>query len=202
MLFPSECDCSVIVTLNPSSTSTCNDIMAIFIVRHITTYQYRRRIRLGRHQLMARPRDSFDQRLINFSLDVTPKPSEVRWLHDVFGNCVAHVDFDCASDYLRFECVIKVDHTPENAPDFRIEDNAKDHPFAYHEEEAPDLAPYVQRWFSDPEDDVGRWLDTFLTRGPRHPTGRVLMTLNEAISDGFAYDRPHGARNSNSLHNT
>ena len=100
----------------PSSTSTCNDIMTIFIVRHITTYRYKRAIRLGRHQLMARPRDSFDQRLINFSLDVTPKPSEVRWLHDVFGNCVAHVDFDCVSDHLRFECVIKLDHTPENAP--------------------------------------------------------------------------------------
>jgi hypothetical protein len=96
--------------------------MAIFIVRHITTYRYKREIRLGRHQLMARPRDSFDQRLINFLLDITPKPSEVRWLHDVFGNCVAHVEFDCVSDHLRFECVIKVDHTPENAPDFRIED--------------------------------------------------------------------------------
>ena len=163
--------------------------MAIFIVRHITTYRYKREIRLGRHQLMARPRDSFDQRLINFSLDVTPKPSEVRWLHDVFGNCVAHVDFDCVSDHLRFECVIKLEHTPENAPDFRIEDYAKDHPFAYHEEEASDLAPYVQRWFSDPEDHIGRWLDTFLTRGTRRPTGQVLMTLNEAISDRFAYDR-------------
>jgi transglutaminase-like putative cysteine protease len=27
---------------------------------------------------MARPRDSFDQRLIDFSLDVTPRPSELR----------------------------------------------------------------------------------------------------------------------------
>ena len=49
------------------------------------------------------------------------------------------------------------DHTPENAPDFRIEEYAKEHPFAYHEEEAPDLIPYVQRWFSDSEDSVGRW---------------------------------------------
>ena len=94
--------------------------MAIFIVRHSTTYRYEREVRLGRHQLMARPRDSFDQRLIDFSLDVTPKPSEVRWLHDVFGNCVAHIEFDRASDYLRFDCEIKVDHTPENAPYFRI----------------------------------------------------------------------------------
>jgi transglutaminase-like putative cysteine protease len=163
--------------------------MTVFIVRHITTYRYKREIRFGRHQLMARPRDNFDQRLINFSLDVTPKPLEVRWLHDVFGNCVAHVDFDCVSDHLRFEYVIKLDHTHENAPDFRIEDHAKDHPFAYHDEEAPDLAPYVQRWFSDPKDDVGRWLDTFLASGTRRSTGQVLMTLNEAISDGFAYDR-------------
>lgn len=152
-------------------------------------YRDKREVRLGRHQLMARPRVSFDQRLINLSLDVTPKPSEVRWLHDVFGNCVVHVDFDCVSDHLRFECVIRVDHTPENAPDFRIEDYAKDHPFTYHDEEASDLTPYVQRWFSDPEDHVGRWLDTFLARGTRRSTGQVLMTLNEAISDGFAYDR-------------
>ncbi|MEY9401450.1 transglutaminase-like putative cysteine protease [Bradyrhizobium japonicum] len=163
--------------------------MAIFLVRHVTTYRYRRAVRLGRHQLMARPRDSFDQRLIDFSLDVTPAPSEVRWLHDVFGNCVAQVEFACDSDYLRFECIIKVDHTPENAPDFRIEAHAKDHPFAYQDDEAPDLAPYVQRWFSHPEDHLGRWLDTFLVRGTRRRTGQVLMTLNEAISDGFAYDR-------------
>jgi hypothetical protein len=91
------------------------------------------------------------------------------------------------SDHLRFECVIKLDHIPENAPDFRIEDYARDHPFAYRDEEAPDLAPYVQRWVSDPKDDVGRWLDTFLTSGTRRSTGQVLMTLNEAISDGFAY---------------
>ena len=168
--------------------------MAIFIVRHITTYRYKREIGLGRHQLIARPRDSFDQRLIDFSLDVTPRPSEVRWLHDVFGNCVAHVEFDRASDYLRFECVLEIDHTPEDAPDFRIEDYAKDHPFAYHEEEASDLAPYVQRWFSDPDDHVGRWLDTFLTRGTRRPTGQVLMTLRwpESRAKPFPCSAPIG----------
>jgi transglutaminase-like putative cysteine protease len=163
--------------------------MTIFIVRHSTTYRYKREVRLGGHQVMVRPRDSVDQRLIDFSLDVTPKPSKMRWLHDVFGNCVAHVEFECASDHLKFECVIKLDHTPENAPDFRIEEYAKEHPFAYHEEEAPDLIPYVQRWFSDSEDSVGRWLDTFLMRETTRPTGQVLMTLNEAISEGFAYAR-------------
>lgn len=163
--------------------------MTIFIVRHTTTYRYRNAVRLGRHQVMARPRDSFDQRLIDFSLDVTPPPSELRWLHDVYGNCVAHVDFDCKSDSLRFDCVIKLDHTPENAPDFRIEDYATEHPFAYHADEAPDLAPYVQRSFADPQDRIGHWLESFLRRGTSRPTGEVLMTLNKVISDGFAYSR-------------
>ncbi len=163
--------------------------MTIFIVRHSTTYRYRRAVRLGRHQVMARPRDSFDQRLIDFSLDVTPRPSEVRWLHDVYGNCVAHVDFDGENDSLRFDCVITLDHTPENAPDFRIEDYAREHPFTYHDDEAPDLAPYMARAVADPDDRVGHWLESFLRRGTPRPTGEVLMTLNEAIADGFAYAR-------------
>jgi hypothetical protein len=32
-----------------------------------------------------------------------------------------------------------------NAPDFRIEDYARTHPFAYAEEELPDLRAYITR---------------------------------------------------------
>jgi transglutaminase-like putative cysteine protease len=163
--------------------------MAIFTVRHVTTYRYKKPVTLGRHQLMVRPRDSFDQTLIDFSLAVEPQPVRVRWLHDVFGNCVTLVDFDSASDHLRFDCVIKLDHTPESAPDFQIEPYAEAHPFAYHKEEAPDLAPYLERWSPDRDNSVGRWLATFLARGQRRRTGEVLMTLNKAVSDGFAYER-------------
>ena len=45
---------------------------------------------------MFRPRDSADQRLIHAGLRVTPEPTGVRWIHDVFGNCVTLVDFDGA----------------------------------------------------------------------------------------------------------
>src|ERR1035437_5788418 len=65
--------------------------MTIFSVLHKTVYRYKNPVRLGLHELLVRPRDSFDQRLLDCRLKVTPAPSEVRWIHDVFGNCVTLV---------------------------------------------------------------------------------------------------------------
>ena len=162
--------------------------MTVFSVHHTTTYRYRKPVRPGQHQLMFRPRDSFDQRLLDYRLKVTPEPAEIRWLHDVFGNCVTLVDFAASSEVLEFESVIRLDHTPENAPDFRIEDYARSHPFSYTDEETPDLAAYIRR--HHPEDaEVEAWLSKFVTKGASRPTGQLLMTLNEAIAEGFSYRR-------------
>jgi transglutaminase-like putative cysteine protease len=162
--------------------------MTVYSVHHKTTYRYKRPIRLGPHQLLFRPRDSFDQRLLDSRLDVTPEPSEVRWIHDVFGNCLTLVDFSAKCELLEFDTVIRLEHTPENAPDFRIEDYARLHPFSYSEDEAPDLAAYIRR--HHPQDtEVEEWLGKFVWRDASQPTGRLLMTLNEAIAEGFSYER-------------
>src|SRR6478752_1859170 len=162
--------------------------MTVFSVHHTTTYRYRKPVRPGRHQLMFRPRDSFDQRLLDYRLKVTPEPAEIRWVHDVFGNCVTLVDFAASSDLLEFESVIRLDHTPENAPDFHIEDYARSHPFSYADEEAPDLAAYIRRHHAE-DAEVEAWLAKFVSRDASRPTGRLLMTLNEAIAEGFSYKR-------------
>ncbi len=41
---------------------------------------------------MLRPRDSHDLRLVDAELTLSP-PGEMRWMHDVFGNSVAQVEF-------------------------------------------------------------------------------------------------------------
>jgi transglutaminase-like putative cysteine protease len=163
--------------------------MSIFTVRHVTTYRYRRPVRLGQHQLLVRPRDSFDQRLLAFDLAIQPEPSRLRWVHDVFGNCITYVDFDSAADFLQFECSIRLDHAPEKAPDFTIEDYAREHPFAYHADELPDLLSFLRTGFDDIGGTLETWLATFLRKGIKHPTGHLLMTLNEAIASGFRYER-------------
>ena len=67
--------------------------MPILSVRHLTTYRYRQPVGFGEHRILFRPRDSYDQRLISATLKITPEPSGLRWLHDVFGNCVAVATF-------------------------------------------------------------------------------------------------------------
>ncbi|MDF0698173.1 transglutaminase family protein [Rhizobium sp. MC63] len=165
--------------------------MTIFTVRHITAYRYRREVDFGEHRLMFRPRDSFDQRLIEASLTTYPEQSHVRWIHDVFGNCVALVDFSRPSSELRFETWITLDHTPQFAPDIRIDEAALTYPFSYDKDEIADLAPAMQRHYPDPGDEIGRWARRFVRLGHPTETGHLLMTLCYAIRESFAYARRH-----------
>ncbi|PCK77863.1 MULTISPECIES: transglutaminase family protein [Rhizobium] len=165
--------------------------MTIFTVRHITAYRYRREVDFGEHRLMFRPRDSFDQRLIEASLTTYPEQSHVRWIHDVFGNCVALVDFSRPSAELRFETWITLDHTPQLAPDIRIDEAALTYPFSYDKDEIADLAPAMQRHYPDPGDEIGRWARRFVRLGHPTETGHLLMTLCYAIRESFVYARRH-----------
>lgn len=163
--------------------------MPIFNVRHVTTYRYRRPVRFGEHRLIFRPRDSYDQRLFHAELIATPTPSGLRWIHDVFGNCVALVGFDEPAEELRFESRIRLDHTPQAMPEFRIDKSALTYPFAYDPEEAADLACTIRAHY--PHDEVERWARRFLSAGKPTDTGRMLMTMCFAIHESFAYARRH-----------
>ena len=162
--------------------------MTIFSVQHTTTYRYKNPVKPGRHQLMFRPRDSFDQRLLDCRLKISPLPSEIRWIHDAFGNCITLVDFSSATTVLHFDTFIMLDHHPENAPDFCIEDYARTHPFSYAEHELPDLAPYIRQHHGG-DASVEQWLAKFVDVAKSSPTGQLLMTLNEAIAESFSYKR-------------
>ena len=61
-------------------------------VRHATTYRYDAPVTFGQHRLMLRPRDSHDLRLVGAELSISPHGT-LRWMHDVFGNSVAVIDF-------------------------------------------------------------------------------------------------------------
>jgi Bacterial transglutaminase-like N-terminal region len=89
--------------------------MTVFVVRHLTKYRYKQPVRLREHRLMFRPRDSFDQRLLHSDLMISPEPTRLRWIHDVFGKCVTLFSFDTSSSYIDVESTIRLEHTPENA---------------------------------------------------------------------------------------
>ena len=138
---------------------------------------------------MFRPRDSYDQRLLEASIEIDPTPHAVRWIHDVFGNCVAIASFTHMASQIRFESNIRLDHTPWNAPNFQMEDYARTYPFGYGAEELPDLTRSIERQYLDPGHQVRRWAERFLRVGQPTDTGELLMTLTYAIKEGFTYVR-------------
>jgi transglutaminase-like putative cysteine protease len=77
--------------------------MKLLTVRHVTTYRYKQPVSFGEHRMMLRPRDSYDQRLIEAKLTVDPEPSALNWMHDAFGNCVAIARFTGRADKLTFD---------------------------------------------------------------------------------------------------
>jgi transglutaminase-like putative cysteine protease len=163
--------------------------MTVLAVRHVTTYRYKRPVSFGEHRIMFRPRDSYDQRLIEARIDIDPAPSSIRWIHDVFGNCVAIASFSKIASELRFESNIRLDHTPWNAPHFQTEEYARTYPFAYGAEELPDLTRSIERQYLDPDHQIRRWVQRFLRKGHPTETGELLMTLTYAIKEGFTYAR-------------
>jgi transglutaminase-like putative cysteine protease len=163
--------------------------MTILAVRHLTTYRYKRPVAFGEHRMMFRPRDSYDQRLIDASLRIQPEPTHIRWIHDPFGNCVAIASFSGQASELRFESNIRLDHAPTNAPDFQIEEFARTYPFSYPPDELPDLLASIEPRYPDDKRELERWARKFLRHGQATGTGELLKTLTCGIKESFVYAR-------------
>ena len=84
--------------------------MAIFSIKHVTAYRYRRPVAFGGHRMMLRPRDDADQRVLQAELAITPEPRELAWERDRLGNHVAIARFAERSNELRFTSHVCLDH--------------------------------------------------------------------------------------------
>ncbi|MEP7241956.1 MAG: transglutaminase family protein [Devosia sp.] len=162
--------------------------MTILKVHHVTTYDYRRPVGFGEHRILFRPRDSQDQRLLAARLDIVPSPSELFWVHDVFGNSVAVANFDVESARLRFDTEIVLEHTPQLGLHFRAEERARSWPFAYDDETLPDLAALMHRQYPD-DGTTAAWARRFVANTGSTDTARLLEAMTVAIKTEFKYIR-------------
>src|ERR1019366_1422500 len=110
-------------------------IVTILSLKHVTHYLYAQPVALGEHRIMVRPLESYDQKLLESALTITPTPSEVRWLQDVFGNAVAIARFGKRSRELRIESRVRMEHSPIRHDDIQIEGYAR--PGSLHRARAP-----------------------------------------------------------------
>ncbi|CAN5121737.1 transglutaminase family protein [soil metagenome] len=161
--------------------------MPILTISHVTTYRYRQLVAFGEHRVMVRPRESYDQWVIDATLEITPRPADVRWVQDVFGNSVALARFDRRATELTFDSRIRMEHTPVEPERVDIEAYAREYPFTYSSEDMPDLLRSIERQHHDPDRIVDAWARRFL-----HPTGRtatldLLTAMTTTIKRDFSY---------------
>ena len=161
--------------------------MPVITVRHVTTYRYKQPVAFGEHRMMLRPRDYYDQKLLEAKLVITPEPTDIRWVHDVFGNCVAVARFGGRAEELHFESIIRLDQSSTDVLDFQIEEYARRYPFTYGADEMPDLLRAMERQYLDPEHEVDEWARQFLRNDGRTVTTELLAAMTHAIRQNLTY---------------
>lgn len=179
------------MTDNPESDAPAHDTLESAVrrlsVHHRTVYRYKKPVAFGEHRLMFRPRDSHDLRLVSTALEISPS-ARVRWHHDVFSNSIAIASFETVASELEFVSGIVVDHYGGDDPDFPVERFARRLPVAYSPEEIPDLGRTIERHYSDPDRKLDAWARNFLRRNGPTRTNDLLVRVNGAIKEQFAYE--------------
>jgi len=163
--------------------------MRLLTVRHATEYQYARPVTFGQHRLMLRPRDSHDLRLVSAELTLSP-PGNVRWMHDVFGNSVALVDFQSPAATLSIVSALKLERYGIEGPMFPIAPEAEYYPFIYSSSDRVDLGHLLEQHYPDLNGVLARWADSFVTSRPMR-TLDLLAKMNAALQPNIVYGERH-----------
>lgn len=163
--------------------------MPVVSIRHLTTYRYRNPVAFGEHRMMLRPLESYDQRLLSAKLTISPEPSVLHTVQDVFGNCVGIARFQGRSDIICFDSHVRLEHTPQ--PAFAGLDGEDGYgatlPFAYSPEDLPDLARSMERLHPDPGGEVEAWARRFVRPVGKTSLRTLLSDMTHAIHGEFAY---------------
>jgi transglutaminase-like putative cysteine protease len=163
--------------------------MPILSIRHVTTYHYHQPVAFGVHRMMLRPRDDDDQKVIHSEIEITPKPRQLAWTLDAFGNHVATAEFADRAAELRFASSNRIDHAPAGFGATDIDDFARTYPFAYPAEFRPVLERFAQPPASRAELDC--WSAAFFRTDGSADTHDLLVGMTRTIRRTFRHVARH-----------
>ncbi|KTQ76662.1 IMP dehydrogenase, partial [Aureimonas ureilytica] len=152
-------------------------------LRHLTHYRYDRPVTLGPQSIRLRPAPHSRTRTPAYALRIEPANHFVNWQQDPFGNWLARVVFPEKVREFRIEVDLLADMTVYNPFDFFIEPWAEEFPFAYGDDLAVDLKPYLAL------EPAGPKLQSFLETVDRTPRRTVdfLVDLNRLVEQRVDY---------------
>ncbi len=141
----------------------------------------------GEHRIFVRPRESYDQHLLESRLTIEPEPAELRWTQDVFGNSLALATFNRRAKELKIESWIRMEHKPLLTEEVEIEPYARRYPFGYAPEDMPDLLRSTERQHHDPQRILDHWARRFVKKNSETDTLAMLTSMTKAIRREFTY---------------
>ncbi|PZN96389.1 MAG: transglutaminase [Hyphomicrobiales bacterium] len=159
-------------------------------IRHSTTYRYGGPVQFGPHRLMLRPRDSFDLRVVDTALSISPQ-ARLRWMHDAYGNSVAVANFDASADKLDIVSELVIQRFGSALPRTEIEATAAVTGVVYSEGERAVLQPYLEQVAADPDGVLDQWLSDFRARiggGSGHLLRDLAHEIYVSLSYSVRYD--------------
>jgi uncharacterized protein (DUF2126 family)/transglutaminase-like putative cysteine protease len=163
-------------------------------LHHATTYRFDHPVEVHPHVVRLRPAPHCRTPITAYSLSVEPGNHFINWQQDPFGNYLARLVFPEQADELRITVDLVADMTVINPFDFFVEEYAENFGFAYPDDLARDLQPYLHRVGAEPAsadgaDAVDTWIAERLTAFAQTRPRIVdfLVGVNRAVQHAVAY---------------
>jgi transglutaminase-like putative cysteine protease len=115
------------------------------VVTHTTAYGYSTPVSLRPHIFRLRPRGDPALRLLDYHLEIEPKPVSLADCLDAEGNSVTHAWFAGATDHLTITSKFEAETLRENPFDYLLASSAQTFPFTYPGDLPGSLAGYRSR---------------------------------------------------------
>jgi transglutaminase-like putative cysteine protease len=152
---------------------------------HRTEYTYDRLVHFNAHSLMLRPRDGHDMWVEDALLAISP-PATLRWYFDTFGNSIAEAIFQTPGKRLLIESTLLIrtylsDHLLKPTRPL-----ACAYPFAYSQDDALDLRPFLGLQCPEDAQALRHWLEASFHDRPDNAFG-FLCSLSDAIHRAVRY---------------
>jgi uncharacterized protein (DUF2126 family) len=152
-------------------------------LNHVTHYQYDRPISLGPQVIRLRPAPHSRTRILSYSMRVSPGEHFINWQQDPQSNYLARLVFPKKTTSFRIEIDLVAEMSVLNPFDFFLEPSAKDFPFAYDDDLAVELAPYL---IKAPLTPAFSAYVASISREKRH-TNDFLVALNQKLQRDISY---------------
>jgi uncharacterized protein (DUF2126 family)/transglutaminase-like putative cysteine protease len=156
-------------------------------LHHHTRYEFDRNVTLSPHEIRLRPAPHCRTPIHSYSLRIEPDKHFLNWQQDAYGNYIARAVFPEKARTLAVTVDLVADMTVINPFDFFVEHYAEQYPFAYPQQLAIELAPYLEK--ETPGPLLAKWLAEFRANGykPGDNTVNMLVALNARLQGEVGY---------------